>query len=50
MKTHSTGNLKVTFLTTSFPRFEGDFAGNFVYKYAQELARSGYKVKVIAPP
>lgn len=46
---NSTGNLKVTLLTTSFPRYKGDFAGNFVYKYAQQLARIGSKVKVIAP-
>ena len=45
----ATKNLKITFLTTSFPRFDGDFAGNFVYKYAQELSRSGCQVKVIAP-
>jgi len=49
MITHSTGKLNITFLTTSFPRFEGDFAGIFIYKYAQELARFGHSVKVIAP-
>ncbi len=42
-------NLKVGILTTSFPRFEGDFAGTFVDQYARELARSGCQVKVLAP-
>ncbi|MFQ5451260.1 MAG: glycosyltransferase [Nitrospinaceae bacterium] len=41
--------MKITILTTSFPRFEGDSAGTFVYKYARELARSGCGVRVIAP-
>ncbi len=41
--------MKLTLLTTSSPRFEGDFAGSFVHKYARELARSGCKVRVIAP-
>ncbi len=49
MPSNPTENIKITFLTTSFPRFEGDFAGNFVYKYAQELCQAGCKVKVIAP-
>ncbi len=41
--------LNLTLLTTSFPRFEGDFAGSFVHKYARELARAGCRVRVIAP-
>lgn len=45
----SNGNLKIALLTTSFPRFEGDHAGSFVYKYAQGLARLGYRVKALAP-
>jgi len=47
--TNSKEKLKVTLLTTSFPRYEGDFAGHFIYKYAQQLARFDYNVKVIAP-
>ena len=27
----------ISFLSTSFPRFEGDFSGNFVFNYAKEL-------------
>jgi glycosyltransferase involved in cell wall biosynthesis len=47
--TNSKEKLKVTLLTTSFFRYEGDFAGHFIYKYAQQLARFDYNVKVIAP-
>ncbi|KMP11482.1 hypothetical protein UR09_03175 [Candidatus Nitromaritima sp. SCGC AAA799-A02] len=39
----------VSILTTSFPRFEGDPAGNFVYKFARELNHSGCSVRVVAP-
>lgn len=36
---------KITILTTSFPRFEGDNAGRFVYNFARELS----SIRVIAP-
>jgi glycosyltransferase involved in cell wall biosynthesis len=41
--------VKVTFLTTSFPRFTGDYAGVFVYDLARYLVQEGIKVNVIAP-
>lgn len=41
--------MKLTILTTSFPRFEGDAAGSFIYKYTRLLARNGCDLRVIAP-
>ena len=41
--------MDVTFLTTSFPRFRGDFSGNFVCRYAEHLSRLGCRIRVIAP-
>lgn len=36
-------------LTTSFPRFAGDNAGNFVYELARHEVSEGMTVKVVAP-
>ena len=33
----------------SFPRWEGDFAGAFVWRLAQALAEHGHQVTAIAP-
>ena len=41
--------LKVTILTTSFPRFHGDNAGKFVSNFAKELDEAGVEMRVIAP-
>lgn len=41
--------LKVVMLATSYPRWEGDFAGHFVASLAEELASAGHDVTVIAP-
>jgi len=41
--------MKIGMLTTSFPRYRGDFAGVFVYNLAQELTKRGVEVRVIAP-
>lgn len=41
--------MKVTFLTTSFPRFEGDYAGVFVYDLAKSLVRKALSISVLAP-
>ncbi len=41
--------MRICLLTTSFPRFKGDFAGAFVYELAKELARQGTGVRVVAP-
>ena len=39
----------ISFLSTSFPRFEGDFSGNFVFQYAKELYNLGIDIEVVAP-
>lgn len=39
----------VLFVTTSFPRFPGDFAGSFVFRFAKYLTRDGLRVTVLAP-
>jgi len=41
--------LKVCMLTTSFPRFEGDYAGVFVYNLSRCLSKRGVGVEVISP-
>lgn len=41
--------MKVCILTTSYPRFEGDYAGNFIHNLAKELVKNKIKVSVVAP-
>jgi glycosyltransferase involved in cell wall biosynthesis len=41
--------LSVLFVTTSFPRFSGDFAGSFVLRFAKYLVRERVRVTVLAP-
>lgn len=41
--------MNITILTTSFPRFKGDFAGAFAHLWAQGFYNNGNKVCVIAP-
>lgn len=41
--------MKACILTTSFPRYPGDYAGNFVFQLAEALIERGIKVKVVAP-
>ena len=41
--------MKVCILTSSYPRFEGDYAGIFVAGLAQELAGRGIELWVLAP-
>jgi len=41
--------LKVTILTSSYPRFDGDFKGSFIQDQMRSLVSHGIKVKVIAP-
>ncbi len=41
--------MKVLFLTTSFPRFEGDYAGIFVFNLAKYLNKNGIEVEVVVP-
>ena len=42
-------NLKITILTTSFPRFLDDSAGIFIYKFASQLSDIKCSVNVVAP-
>ena len=41
--------MRVCMLTTSFPRFQGDFAGIFIFELAQKLIDHGVRVDVVAP-
>lgn len=41
--------MKVGLLTTSFPRYTGDIAGNFVLGFARALQQHGHAVDVLAP-
>jgi glycosyltransferase involved in cell wall biosynthesis len=41
--------MQICMITTSYPRYNGDFAGNFTHNLAKELARSGIAVRVVAP-
>lgn len=42
-------SLKLCILTTSFPRWEGDFAAIFIYDLCKKLAEKEIKVMVVAP-
>lgn len=41
--------MKVLFLTTSFPRFEGDYAGIFVLNLARHLYKNGIEIEILVP-
>ncbi|MCK4492400.1 MAG: glycosyltransferase, partial [Candidatus Altiarchaeales archaeon] len=41
--------LRVCILTTSFPRYEGDLSGQFVYALSRNLVERGVDVSVVAP-
>jgi glycosyltransferase involved in cell wall biosynthesis len=41
--------MRVGLLTTSFPRYAGDVAGNFVQGFARALTQRGHHVDVLAP-
>src|SRR5659263_191232 len=40
---------KILILSSSFPRYDGDFAGNFVYELAKRLKLENLSVIIIAP-
>ncbi|MBN2525516.1 MAG: glycosyltransferase family 4 protein [Deltaproteobacteria bacterium] len=40
---------RIGFVTTSFPRYAGDFSGNFVFHMAEALAKQGFQIDVIVP-
>lgn len=41
--------MRVCMLTTSYPRYEGDFAGIFIHTLSRELAKRDVEVRVVAP-
>lgn len=41
--------MKVAVLTTSFPRWAGDYFGNYILSVAAEHVKSGAQVRVVAP-
>ncbi|MEX0616502.1 MAG: glycosyltransferase family 4 protein [Candidatus Woykebacteria bacterium] len=41
--------MKICLLTTSFPRYKGDFAGNFLLDQSKELKKQGIRISIIAP-
>lgn len=41
--------MKVCLLSSSFPRFEGDFSGIFVYRLGEHLAQLGCEVVALVP-
>ena len=41
--------MRIAILTHNYPRFPGDFSGNFVAALSDELARQGNEVTVLAP-
>jgi len=41
--------MRVCMVTTSFPRWEGDFSGNFIQSLSRTLAGLGVEISVVAP-
>jgi glycosyltransferase involved in cell wall biosynthesis len=41
--------MRIALVSSSFPRFPGDYAGIFVYELAQHLTQQGMSVHVLAP-
>jgi len=41
--------MRVCMLTTSFPRFQGDYAGVFIFRFCRALSSLGVSVSVISP-
>ena len=41
--------MKICMLSTSYPRYIGDYVGIFVHNLAKELVKQGLKVSVLAP-
>ena len=41
--------MKVLAVTSSFPRYEGDYYGSFIYDLCRKLAERGIEVNVLAP-
>lgn len=41
--------MKILTLTSSFPRYRGDLAGDFVYELAKRLKERGFEITVLTP-
>src|SRR5580765_7955382 len=41
--------MQIGVLTHNYPRYRGDFVGNFIEASCRELARQGQRVTVLAP-
>jgi len=41
--------MKIALLTSSFPRYAGDYQGNFVWHLARRQVRQGHEVHIICP-
>jgi glycosyltransferase involved in cell wall biosynthesis len=41
--------MKIAILTSSFPRYSGDFQGNFIWHHAQGQVHLGHEVHIICP-
>ncbi len=41
--------MHVVMVTSSFPRYDGDFFGPWVLEYCKELVRQGHQVTIVAP-
>lgn len=41
--------MKILLITHSFPRFQGDPAGNFIYRLSRELSKQGVEFHIVAP-
>jgi len=41
--------MRICILTTSFPRYLGDYAGNFVFNLSSKLVNKKFNVRVVAP-
>lgn len=41
--------MRVCFITSSYPRYKGDFAGSFVHELARHLVMLGHEIFVVAP-
>lgn len=42
-------NMRLLFLTSNFPRFSGDYAGNFILYLVEALEHMGHEIIVVAP-
>ena len=41
--------MRIAFITTSYPRFDGDGTAPFIKSIAETLVKSGHKVEIVAP-